>query len=228
MRTEAYSATQRYIEKTFVHESALLARVRARGEQLNPGMQVSPLEGQWLKMLVMMIGATHILEVGTFLGYSALWMAEALPSGGTITTIEGSTHQASLALSHFAASDYPERFILKQGMALTILKDMQRAPIQQKVDIVFIDASKCDYASYLELTEPMLREGGLMVADNTLLFGHMAGHASKAASQKAINSMRDFNAAMADNSRFESILLPSEEGLTIGIKKTSYTAMNLS
>ena len=116
-------------------------------------------------MLATMIGATHILEIGTFVGYSALWMADALPTGGTITTIEGSPHQALLARQHFAASPYPERFIIKEGMALSMLKELQCQPIQHMVDMVFIDASKSDYAAYLELTEPMVREGGLIVAD---------------------------------------------------------------
>ncbi len=214
MRSLISSSTYSYIDRTFVHESELLRQVRLRGERINPGMQVSPLEGQWLKMLVRLIGAAHILEIGTFVGYSALWMAEALPEGGMITTIEGSAHQASVAREHFDASPYPERFTVAQGMALPILKNMQ-----QTVDMVFIDASKCDYAAFLELTYPMLREGGIMVADNSLLFGHMAGEPAKAASNGAVASMRAFNAKMSDPALFESILLPFEEGLTIGIKK---------
>ena len=219
MRVSSSSATQHYIERTFVRESELLAQVRQRGEQVNPGMQVSPAEGQWLKMLALMIGARHILEIGAFVGYSALCMAQALLEGGTITTIEGSTHQAALARQHFAASPYPERFILKEGMALNVLEEMRRADTQQKVDMVFIDASKCDYAAFHELTYPMLREGGLMVADNTLLFGHMTAEPYKAVSEAAVESMRAFNLILSDPSRYESILLPFEEGLTIGIKK---------
>jgi predicted O-methyltransferase YrrM len=218
MRASSLSALHAYIETTFVEESPFLTQVRLRGEQVNPGMQISPAEGKWLSLLVQMIRAKHVLEIGTFVGYSALWMASALPEGGTVTTLEGSTHQASLARAHFVASPYPERLILKEGMAISTLREMLTTSPSPQYDMVFIDASKCDYAEFLELTTPMLREGGLMVADNTLLFGHMAGEPQKDVSEGALTSMRSFNEIMGKSGQFASVLLPTEEGMTIGIK----------
>jgi O-methyltransferase len=218
VRISSSSALQTYIETTFVQESAFLKQVRERGELVNAGMQISPAEGKWLALLARLIGAKHILEIGTFVGYSALWMASALPEDGSITCLEGSTHQASLARTHFAQSPHPERFILREGMAIPTLQAMALAPCTPLFDMVFIDASKCDYAEFLTLTTPMVRTGGLMIADNTLLFGHMTGEPYKNASETAITSVQRFNATMGKSGQFESILLPTEEGMTIGMK----------
>jgi predicted O-methyltransferase YrrM len=165
-----------------------------------------------------MVQARHILEIGTFVGYSALWMAAALPEGGTITTLEGSPHQASLAQAHFDASPYPERFTIRVGMALESLRQIQQEATTPLFDMVFIDASKGEYAEYLALTTPMLRTGGIMAGDNSLLFGHMAGHPQKEVSEIAMRSMQAFNAQMASGQQFSSILLPTPAGLTIGVK----------
>jgi predicted O-methyltransferase YrrM len=217
MRLSSVSSTQLYIEETFIDETIALKQARERGEIVNSGMQVSPVEGKLLMMLAQMVQAKHILEIGTFVGYSALWMAQALPLGGTITTLEGSPHQAHLARAHFDASPYPERFIIREGMALNSLREMQQEGGHQ-FDMIFIDASKSDYAEYLTLTEPMLRKGGLLIGDNTLLFGHMAGEPRKPAHKAAIAAVQTFNDVLGKSGRFTSVLLPTEEGLTIAIK----------
>ncbi len=216
MREEADSALQHYIQETFVQESVLLEEVRQVGEALVPGMQISPNEGKLLQVLTTMVQARHVLEIGTFVGYSTLWMASALPEDGTVTTLEGNPQNAALAKEHFSRSGIGKRVHVLEGKALASLASLQER--KEFFDVVFIDAAKSEYAEYLQLTEPLLRPGGLMIGDNSLLFGHMIDAPKKEVNADAIAAMRQFNRHLGDEKRYQSILLPTEEGLTIAVK----------
>jgi predicted O-methyltransferase YrrM len=215
MRIHHASALNDYITRTFVRETALLEEVRAKGEALVAGMQISPLEGKLLYMLARMIQAQHILEIGTFVGYSTLWLAAALPAHGTLCTIEAKSAHAALAREHIARSELAEKIDLREGKAFELLATMKAEP---HYDMVFIDAAKNEYLEYMHLSEPMLRVGGVMVLDNSLLFGHMYGEPSKRASAAAIKAVRACNDRLGDSRYYDGLLLPTEEGLTVGIK----------
>ena len=215
-----HNTTLDYITRTFAPEDAALARIRAEGERRAPGMQVSAWEGQMLKTLLAMHGTKTVLEIGTFMGYSTLCMARALPEDGHIYTLELKPENAAQARAHFAQSDAAERITVLEGAALETLIDPLPAALQGIIfDAVFIDGAKKDYAALLDMTLLMLRQGGLVLGDNSLLFGAMAGEETAKASQAAIDSMTAFNARLADSAHFTSILIPSEEGLTVAVKK---------
>ncbi len=212
MQSRNQSATIDYITRTFVREPAWLAPVRAEGERRRPGMQISPYEGHLLHWLVKMSAAKNILEIGTFVGYSTLWMAKALPADGRITSLEFDTTHAKIAAAHVAASPHASRIEVQHSDAHVWLANQ---PLIPTYDLVFIDAEKSGYADYLEAIIPRLNPRGWIIGDNTLLFGAMSGEDPNAASAAAKKSMTKFNETLADATRFESVLLPTTEGLTI-------------
>lgn len=214
MRTQQNEGVSRYITEIFVQEDGLLAEVRAEGERLRPGMQVSPPEGKLLSVLAKLAGASRILEIGTFVGYSTLWLARALPEGGALVTLEQDEKHAAIAEDFFARSDVAGRIRLLRGAALDTLPALEG----ESFDLVFIDAMKSEYSAYLDLVEPMLRPGGLVIGDNTLLFGAMVGEPRMQVSASAIEAMQQFNQRLANPAHYHGILLPTEEGLTVAQK----------
>jgi predicted O-methyltransferase YrrM len=205
----------RYIAETFVEEDDLLRRVRAEGEAHRPGMQVSPVEGRLLYVLARLIGARRILEIGTFVGYSTLWLARALPEGGELLTLEADATHADVAEGFFRQSGQAASITLRRGPALDTLAAMPA----QSFDLVFIDAMKREYAEYLTAVEGWVRPGGLILGDNSLLFGAMYGEPRERISPAAEAAMREFNQRLADPNRYDAILLPTAEGLTIARKR---------
>jgi predicted O-methyltransferase YrrM len=213
MDTRASGATLKYITDTFVREPEYIAAARAEGEKRRPGMQVSALEGHLLQWLVGISGAKAILEIGTFMGTSTLWMAGGLPEGGRITSLEFDAEHATAAQAHVAASPYAEQIQIVQGDAHQWIAEN---PVTPQFDLVFIDAEKKGYADYLEAMLLRMNPRGWIVGDNTLLFGALAGEASpQHVAPAAKASMTKFNEILADSSRFESVLLPTPEGLTV-------------
>jgi caffeoyl-CoA O-methyltransferase len=212
MQTRNSGPTFDYITRTFVQEPDYLKPVRARGEALRPGMQISSFEGHLLSWLVKLSGAANILEIGTFMGYSTLWMAGSLPKDGTLTTLEFDADYAAQAQAHIGASPLADRITLHQGAALDWLKAQPKNPTW---DFVFIDADKFNYANYLDEVLPRLNPRAMIVGDNSLLWGAMSGEVPDAAQPDAIEAMTRFNTTLADASRFDSILLPTIEGMTV-------------
>ena len=216
MDTRNHGLTTAYITHTFVHEPAWIAQARAAGEALRPGMQVSTAEGHLLGWLVAIGGAQRILEIGTFMGTSTLWMAHRMGEAGQLLSLEQQPEQAERARQHIAASPHAARIEVVTGDAHRWLAAQPLAP---QFDLVFIDAEKSGYADYLEAVLPRLTEGGWIIGDNTLLFGALAGERPEAASPAALASMTRFNAILADPNHFESVLLPTSEGLTVARKR---------
>lgn len=242
-------ATWEYINATFAPEDAALRAIREVGEALVPGMQVSAAEGQLLQLLVRLSGARRIVEIGTFVGYSTVCMARALPPGGEIISFEANPEHAAHARTHCA--DYPVRIV--EGDALAMITSWAEAPHPNPLtremdppgsiaraqspmgeesgalgaqrerilfDAVFIDAEKRRYVDYLDAVLPLLHEGGLIMADNTLLFGAMAGEPQRDnISQESITAMQQFNRRLADPEQFTGMMIPTPEGLTVGVKK---------
>lgn len=212
MQTRNEGKTIDYITRTFVQEPAYIQRMREEGEKRRPGMQVSPYEGSILAWLVAMTGAKHVLEIGTFMGYSTLWMASALPEGGTITSLEfdeGYAHQANQNIHGTPAA---KKIHIIRTEALPWLNGQPRKPTY---DLVFIDADKRNYFHYLNAVLPLMNPRGTIVGDNTLLWGALSGDAPDAAKNDAKLAMTQFNEALADPARFDSTLLTTPEGLTV-------------
>lgn len=205
-----------YIDSHFAPEDALLAKVRAAGESLQAGMQISAGEGKLLSLFATITGAKRILEIGCFMGYSAICMARALPKDGALITIESRDEYAELAEQHIAQSNLPITVI--RGRALE-----QIASLEGLFDMIFIDADKISYAQYLQAALPLLREGGLMIGDNTLLFGAVYGQPTHRTSPSALKAMTQFNQRMNDGNPLEGVMIPTDEGLTVAIKRPAGT-----
>ena len=211
------SPTLDYITRTFVREPAIIAAARAEGEKRVSGMQISPYEGKLLQWLVQICGAKHILEIGTFMGVSTLWMADALPADGTIVSLEARAEHAALARAHVAASSHAERIKI---MEIEALKWLNAQAPEARFDLVFMDAVKAEYVACLAAVEKLLKPRAWIIGDNTLLFGVLSGENPGGASAAAKDSMMAFNATLADSSRYESILLPTPEGMTVARRKS--------
>ena len=210
-----------YIRELFAPEDEVLQKAKARlaaHEAKLVGIQVGAEEGKLLQMLIKLAGVKTIVEIGSLAGYSAVWMARALPQDGVVHAIN--KDKAHYELLCETVSDYSingsATIQPHLGDATEVLKMLQP---QAPFDMVFIDADKGGYADYLNWAEKNVRKGGLIIGDNTLLFGHViAPKKPEGTSQKAWSSMREFNERLADGTRYESILIPTLEGLTVARK----------
>jgi predicted O-methyltransferase YrrM len=172
-------------------------------------MQVGRLEGMFLQMLVRMTQARRVLELGTFTGYSALMMAEGLPDDGELITCDVDPIATEMARDFFARSPHGRKISLRMGPALETLKEL-RGPF----DLVFIDADKENYSAYYDAVLPLLRTGGLLVADNTLWSGRVLE--PRAPNDHAIVA---FNEKVAADPRVQKVLLTVRDGMTLALKR---------
>lgn len=151
-----------YILSTFVEEDDILKSIVKTTEELNlPLIQVSPENGKFLQILIKMIGAKRVLEIGTLTGYSAVWMARGLPKNGKLVTLEVNKDHAKAARSNFKKAGLTDKIDLILGDALKSLDKLSK----QKFDFAFIDAEKVHYPAYLEKVLKMMNRGGIITAD---------------------------------------------------------------
>jgi len=176
-----------------------------------PEMLVGRLEGQFLKMLVQLTGARRVLEIGTFTGYSALMMAEGLPPDGCLITCEVNSKAEEIARRYFAESPHGHKIELRMGPALETI-----ATLSEPLDMVFIDADKKNYPNYYETCLPLLRPGGLIVADNVLWSGNVL--APKDDDTRAIVS---FNERVQADPRVENVCLTIRDGIMLARKRSN-------
>ena len=178
---------------------------------LNPHMLSGHVQGRVLSMLSWMIRPKRILELGTFTGYSALCLAEGLAEGGKLVTIENNDELEETIRHNFAKSPLSERIELRIGDAIETLSAFS---IQHSAfDLVFIDADKREYCAYLEAVYPLVPVGGFILADNTLWDGHIIDPAYD--KDKQTLGLRAFNDKLKEDDRFEQVILPLRDGLTI-------------
>lgn len=180
---------------------------------VNGRMCSGHLQGRLLKMLTQLCAPVLAVELGTFTGYSALCIAEGLPPGGRLVTIEAYDELEDFIRRQFAASPYGGKIELRIGKALEECAKFADG----SVDLMFVDANKREYPEYLEEAARMLRSGGLVIADNTLWSGHVVDPAYDGDPQT--EGVRAFNAAAASHPDFESVILPFRDGITLLRKK---------
>lgn len=173
----------------------------------SPQMLIGPHEGALLAMLVRLTGARRILEIGTFTGYSALCMAEALLEDGELTTCEIKPEHTDIARSFFARSPHGHKIKLRLGPALETLASLRAST---SFDFVFIDADKENYVNYYEAVLPRLRPGGLIIADNVLWSGRV--FAPKKKTDRAVVA---FNKYVRRDPRVECVMLPVRDGVSL-------------
>jgi len=177
----------------------------------SPQMQVGRVEGSLLKMFCRLVGARRILEIGTFTGFSALAMAEALPEGGELITCDRDPEATSIARAFFDRSPHASKITLRLGDALETVRGL---PHDQPFDVAFIDADKGRYIDYYEAVLPRLRPGGLIIADNTLWSGKVLE--PRDADDHAIVA---FNDHVNQDPRVENVLLSVRDGMMLAYKR---------
>ena len=210
MRNEEMVGVDDYILQHIEAEPEYLYRLwRATNIHMLHGRMASGhLQGRLLKMLVQMIRPKNILEVGTFSGYSAICMAEGLEKGGMVYTFEINDEQEDFTRPWIEGSPVSDKIRFIIGDAVT------EAPrLGVTFDMVFIDGDKRTYRETYEMALSVLREGGFIVADNTLWDGHVVDHAYDRDPQT--RGIEDFNDFLVHDTRVEQVILPLRDGLTL-------------
>ncbi|MBQ2067487.1 MAG: O-methyltransferase [Paludibacteraceae bacterium] len=177
---------------------------------LNPHMLSGQVQGRVLSMISHMIRPQHILELGTFTGYSALCLAEGLAEGGKLVTIEHNDELEDTIRRNLSRSPLSDRIELVIGDAKEVIN---RPNLVNQYNLVFIDADKREYCTYIDLVYPLVPVGGFILADNTLWDGHIIDPAYD--KDKQTLGLRAFNDQIKEDDRFEQVILPLRDGLTI-------------
>lgn len=202
-----------YARDLYQPEDALLTELR---EALVPAglpqIEVGPEEGRLLQMLVAAAGGQRVLEIGTLGGYSGIWLARGLAPGGKLVTLELEQKHADFARGYFERAGLADRVEIRVGRATETLPTLTDG---EPFDLVFIDANKDDYDSYLDWAVRLVRRGGWITAHNTLGWGNIHDPANQDASTVAI---RRFNQAVADHPKLLATIVPVQDGLTIALK----------
>ena len=208
-----------YIEQHSSPESAVLQQITRSThlEVINPRMLSGHVQGRVLSMLSQMIRPKRILELGTFTGYSSLCLAEGLDADGRLITLEHNDEMEMSIRRNLSLSPLGEKIELVIGDAKDTLEHFESRikdfELGEGFDMVFIDADKKEYCDYLELVLPLVREGGWILADNTLWDGHIIDPAYD--KDKQTIGLRAFNDKVAADERLEKVILPLRDGLTI-------------
>jgi predicted O-methyltransferase YrrM len=202
-------AIRDYLDRTHIPQHPGLERARTTPERTGvPDISVGASEGHLLGLLLKMIGARRVVEIGTLVGYSTIHLARALPAGGRVWTLEADPRHAALARENLAAAGVADRVELIEGPAMAALPDLvAHGPF----DAVFVDADKLNYPNYGRWAAEHLRPGGLLIGDNAVLFGQLLDGSAGS------RAMRLFHEEAAQ--RFDSVCIPTPEGILLGIKK---------
>lgn len=202
-----------YAEAHSIAESSVCRALREEtfGTMEVPHMVVGPLEGAFLKMMVQLVGASRVLEIGMFTGYSALCIAEALPVDGSVVTCEIDERSAALARRYFARSPHGKKIEVRMGPALDTLRELT-GPF----DVVFIDADKQNYVNYYRRAMELVSPSGVILIDNVLWDGDVLIHPPPDVRTAAI---QELNRVVAADPRVSAVLLTIRDGVLVVKKK---------
>ncbi len=205
-----------YIRAVFAQEPQDLQAIRAAMKKPEDQISVPPEDGRLLQLLVGLVGAKKIVEIGTLGGYSSTWMAQAMKKGGVIYTLEHEERRAKIAEKHFKKYAKGKRINIILGNAHDNLPKLSK---KGPFDLVFIDADKVSYSKYLDWAEKNVRKGGLIVGDNTFLFDAVwREQPVDRVRQTALFSMIDFNKRLSDPAKYQSMMFNTGQGMTVARK----------
>ncbi|GAA2691353.1 MULTISPECIES: O-methyltransferase [Actinosynnema] len=205
-----------YVRATSLRDDDVLSGLRERTAILPAAsaLQVAPEEGQLLGLLVRLVGARSVLEVGTYTGYSTLCLARALPADGKVVTCDVVAKWPEMGRPFWERAGVADRIDVRVGDARATLAGLRAG--NAVFDLVFIDANKSDYPHYYEQALALLRPGGLVVVDNTLFFGRVA---DPSATDPDTTAVRELNALLHADERVDMCLLPIADGITLAVKR---------
>ncbi len=202
-----------YLHKVSLREAESLRRLREETAKLpSAGMQISPDQGQFMALLVRLIGARHCLEIGTFTGYSSLAVALALPAEGRVVCCDVSEEYTAIAQRAWASAGVVDKIELHIAPARATLDKLRAAGQRGSFDFAFIDADKESYDDYYEASLGLVRQGGLIAIDNVLWNGAVADVKQQDADT---NALRALNRKLHDDQRVDISMLPIGDGLTL-------------
>ncbi|WP_002148679.1 O-methyltransferase [Bacillus cereus] len=175
---EKWTAVDQYMSDVLIPKDSILEEVLQANASANlPAYDVSPTQGKFLQLLVQIQGARNILEIGTLGGYSTIWLARALPSGGRIVTLEASEKHAEIARSNIERANLNDRIEIRVGLALDSLKQIENEKYEP-FDFIFIDADKQTNPAYFEWALKLSRPGTVIIGDNVVREGEVIDNTS--------------------------------------------------
>jgi len=206
-----------YMTSVSVREPSILGRLREEtASHPMGGMQIPPEHGQFLALLMPLMGARRTLEIGVFTGYSSLAVALALPNDGSILACDVSEEFTSVARRYWQEAGVDHMIDLRVGPALETLQELITQRQHSPFDFAFIDADKANYEGYYEYALELIRPGGLIAIDNVLWHGKVIDPEANDADTLAIRSL---NRKLLGDSRINLSMLPVSDGLTLCYKR---------
>ncbi|AZZ59196.1 class I SAM-dependent methyltransferase [Riemerella anatipestifer] len=203
----------RYLELHTSSEPEILRKLRRETYQktTQPHMISGVQQGRLLSIISQLLRPKSVLEIGTFTGYATLSIAEGLPSGGKITTLDINEDLAYIPKKYFEESIYSDKIDFRLENALDYLNSTQ-----EKFDMVFVDADKGNYINYFNAVKDRLNSGGILMFDNVLWYGKVLEENSK---DKSTQVIKELNEILAKDPDFENLILPLRDGLNLARKK---------
>ncbi|GAB4394955.1 MAG: class I SAM-dependent methyltransferase [Kiloniellaceae bacterium] len=206
-----------YLLANSLREPEILRRLREETARMRgAGMQISPDQGQFMALLVQLMGATRCIEVGTFTGYSSLAVALALPAEGRIIACDVNEETTTVARRYWQEAGVADRIDLRLAPATETLDALIAEGGAESFDFVFIDADKSNYDAYYEAALTLLRPGGLILVDNVLWGGAVIDSTSDDMDTQAIRAL---NAKVVSDQRVSCSMLPVGDGLMLAFKQ---------
>ena len=214
-----YYQQLQYIRDTYVEEDNILKKIKNDCLLDNRPITINPEEGKFLQFLVKSHNVKTIIEIGTLYGYSTVWLVRCLDNDGVLYTIEKEKYNFECAKKNFdqLENDLSKKINLLLGNAEKKLNELISKNIV--CDMIFIDADKSNYLKYLKLSEKLLKKNALIVADNTFLSGAVyLDYLPNRIRYIAQKNMKEFNKELSNKNKYFSLMLNTEEGLSIAIK----------
>ncbi len=214
---EAPDNRTKYLQSLVPADGPIALKARLEAKKLNKdGISISSFEAHLISFFIRQYRCLRIVEFGTLTGYSGLKILESIPVNGHLWTLELNSEHAHIARRLFDEAGFGGRYTILVGRAEDHLAQLLTlAPF----DGVFIDANKAAYPTYLEWSLKAIKPGGIIIADNTLLKGVVPQQEQDTKPSKIIQNLRQFNERLTNQDLFDSIVIPTHEGLSVAIKK---------
>jgi predicted O-methyltransferase YrrM len=210
MNKETFIAVDKYYENLFLSNGPDFEQINRAAEEAGlPSIQVSPLQGKFLQLIVQALGANRVLEIGTLGGYSTAWLANGLPDTGLLISLEIDNHHAKVAKHNLEKFDFRPEIKILVGDGLQLIDELIESDTEP-FDLIFIDADKEQYTEYLDRSLHLARPGTFIIADNVVRGGRITDQDSK---DSSVNGIRRFNQRLTDDPKLSATVLQ-----TVGAK----------